>query len=91
MALCELCSPLLKTPQWFPITLKVKRKVLVLTDTSNDQYSLWLLIPWDRLHDLISWNSQPHSHHLHGTVPQLVHEHQAFSHCTAHAAVFPSA
>ena len=70
-------------PRWFPITLKVKSKVLVLTDTSNDQYDLRLLVPWHRLHDLTSWNSQPHSHHLHGTVPQLVHEHQAFSHRTS--------
>lgn len=36
MALWEHCSPLLKPPQWLAITLRVKRKALVLRDTSND-------------------------------------------------------
>lgn len=78
-----LCSKPLPVVPYYP---QSKRKVLVLTDTSNDQYSLWLLIPWDRLHDLISGTLSP-TPTTYMDCPQLVHEHQAFSHWTAHAAV----
>lgn len=35
----------LKTLPRLPVTLRVKRTVLVLMDTSNDQYTLWLPSP----------------------------------------------
>lgn len=89
MALCELCSLCSKTPQWFPITLKVKRKVLVLHRHLTTNTAFGSSSPGTVSMTSSPGTLSPTPTTYMRTVPQLVHEHQAFSHWTAHAAVFP--